>query len=70
VPRIDYDALLPFSECLLARGGMPADDAALVARLLVKADLRGYPGHGITRIAPYLGWIKSGIIDITATPTN
>jgi LDH2 family malate/lactate/ureidoglycolate dehydrogenase len=68
VLRIRYNALLPFSERLLARGGMPADDAALVARLLVKADLRGYPGHGVTRIAPYLSWIKDGIIDITATP--
>ena len=24
----------------------------LVAKLLVKADLRGYPGHGVTRVAP------------------
>jgi len=50
--------LLNFSEQLLAIGGMPADDAKLVAKLLVKADLRGYPGHGVTRVAPYLAWIK------------
>jgi hydroxycarboxylate dehydrogenase B len=68
VPRISYDALLTFSERLLARGGMPPDDASLVARLLVKADLRGYPGHGVTRIAPYLSWIKDGVIDISAAP--
>jgi uncharacterized oxidoreductase len=47
---------------------MPPDDAQLVASLLVKADLRGYPGHGVTRVAPYLNWIKDGTINISAKP--
>ena len=47
---------------------MPADDAKLVAKLLVKADLRGYPGHGVTRVAPYLAWIKDGTIDLREGP--
>ena len=45
-----------------------ADDAKLVAKLLVKADLRGYPGHGVTRVAPYLAWIKDGTINLREGP--
>ena len=48
---------------------MPQSDAALVAGLLVKADLRGYPGHGVTRIPSYLAWIDDGTIDLRQGPT-
>ena len=44
---------------------MPSADSALVAKLLVKADLRGYPGHGVTRIPSYLSWIKDGTINLS-----
>ena len=47
---------------------MPPDDATLVAKLLVKADLRGYPGHGVTRVPPYLGWIQDGTIKLEEKP--
>src|SRR5262249_47809074 len=47
---------------------MPAADGRRVGQPLVKADLRGYPGHGVTRVAPYLAWIKDGIIDIRQGP--
>jgi len=47
---------------------MPADDAKLVAALLVKGEMRGYPGHGVTRVNPYLDWIKDGTYQITERP--
>jgi hydroxycarboxylate dehydrogenase B len=68
VPRLDPDQLKNFAESLLSTGGMPPDDAKLVAKLLVKADLRGYPGHGVTRVAPYLRWIKDGTINLRERP--
>jgi uncharacterized oxidoreductase len=68
VPRFDHKELLDFTESLLSAGGMPTDDAKLVAALLVKADLRGYPGHGVTRVAPYLAWIKDGTINLREGP--
>lgn len=68
MPRFDHKQLLNFTESLLAAGGIPAEDAKLVARLLVKADLRGYPGHGVTRVAPYLAWIKDGTINLREGP--
>jgi len=68
VPRLDHDQLRNFTESLLSTGGIPPDDAKLVAKLLVKADLRGYPGHGVTRVAPYLGWIEDGTINLRERP--
>ena len=68
MPRIDHIQLLRFSEELFLTGGMPQGDAELVARLLVKADLRGYPGHGVTRIPSYLAWTHDGTIDLQKRP--
>jgi uncharacterized oxidoreductase len=62
--RFNPGELLQLSERLLCAGGVPLAHARLVAKLLVKADLRGYPGHGVTRIAPYLAWIKNGTIKL------
>ena len=47
---------------------MPKDDAALVAELLVKGELRGYPGHGVIRVNPYLSWINDGTYQIKNKP--
>jgi hydroxycarboxylate dehydrogenase B len=68
MPRLDANELLRLSERLLGAGGVPLEHARLVANLLVKADLRGYPGHGVTRIAPYLAWIKDGTIKLAERP--
>ena len=68
MPRFDSRELQSFSQQLLAGGGFPDGDARLVAKLLVKADLRGYPGHGVTRIPPYLAWIKDGTINVRDKP--
>ena len=68
MPRLNPNQLRDFTESLLSAGGMPAADAQRVAKLLVKADLRGYPGHGVTRVSPYLAWIKDGTIDLRHGP--
>jgi uncharacterized oxidoreductase len=68
VPKLKSDVLESFAKQLLTYGGFPEADAQLVAKLLVKADLRGYPGHGVTRIPPYLAWIKDGTINLRGRP--
>ena len=68
MPRINHRQLQDFSETLLVAGGMPPADAALVAKLLVKADLRGYPGHGVTRVSQYLSFIRNRTIQIHQKP--
>lgn len=47
---------------------MPPKDAGLVAALLVKAELRGYAGHGVTRVPQYLAFIENKTYDLSATP--
>lgn len=48
---------------IFVRAGLPNDDAALVARCLVEADLRGVRSHGTMRIPDYVRWIKVGNIN-------
>jgi uncharacterized oxidoreductase len=68
VPKFQYASLLQFGERLLRAGGFPERDSKLVAKFLVNADLRGYPGHGIIRIPSYSSWIKDGTIDLATKP--
>ena len=68
MPKIDHQQLLKFCNQLLSTGGMARDDADLVARLLVRGELRGYPGHGVIRVNPYLNWIKDGTYQIKDKP--
>jgi uncharacterized oxidoreductase len=68
VPRFKHDALLEFGRRLLSCAGLPEGDSRLVADLLLKADLRGYPGHGLSRIPSYLSWIRDGTTSLSQKP--
>jgi len=68
VPKVDHAQLRDFCAALLSAGGIPAHDAAFVADLLVKGELRGYAGHGVTRVGQYLNFINSNIYDLSARP--
>jgi len=60
VTRYRFDALAPFAAAALARAGLPQEDAAAVARLMVEADLQGSDGHGILRLPAYVKRIREG----------
>lgn len=68
MPKIAHGKLLDFCRQLLTGGGISPADADLVARLLVKAELRGYAGHGVTRVAQYLQFVENKTYDLTAKP--
>jgi len=68
MPTFHHRELQAFGTCLLRVGGMSEDEAKLVAELLVKADLRGYPGHGVTRIPSYVSWVKEGTLNLRDKP--
>lgn len=55
------------ASCLKAVG-TPPNKAALVAKVLVAADCRGIPSHGVNRAEMYCGELKAGLIDPTANP--
>ena len=58
-------ALAGFAADLFAGAGAPAADAALIAKALVWANLRGVDSHGVLRIPGYLARIDNGITNPT-----
>jgi LDH2 family malate/lactate/ureidoglycolate dehydrogenase len=68
VPKIDHTQLRDFCGQLLTAGGLPRDHADLVAELLVKGEMRGYAGHGVTRVVQYLEFVEKKIYDLGAKP--
>ena len=54
MPTIHAAPLTDFATALLAAGGLSPDEAALVARSLVAANLRGHDSHGVMRVPFYL----------------
>jgi uncharacterized oxidoreductase len=49
--------------------GVPADGAAWMATLLVRANLRGHDSHGMIRVPQYVASWKKGDADPKAVPT-
>lgn len=62
------DALERFAADLFVAGGLMPDQAAITAKVLVWADMRGHASHGVLRIPRYLEWVGDGTIDKAATP--
>jgi LDH2 family malate/lactate/ureidoglycolate dehydrogenase len=60
--------LTDFAAAVLHAEGVPADDARLVARCLVQAELWGHPSHGMLRLGWYVARIRSGVVDPAAKP--
>jgi LDH2 family malate/lactate/ureidoglycolate dehydrogenase len=47
---------------LCRASGSPEEEAELVARRLIKADLTGHPSHGVIRVPRYMEMIRGGLI--------
>ena len=62
--RVAFAQLRDFIDCAMQRLGLPASDAATVARLMAQADLQGSDGHGVIRLAPYARRILAGGIEV------
>ncbi|KAF2849105.1 malate/L-lactate dehydrogenase-like protein [Plenodomus tracheiphilus IPT5] len=54
---------------VLVGNGVPLDNAIIVAKYLVEADLRGVDTHGMNRIPSYMARIRAGVLDPRASPT-
>ncbi|KAI1636375.1 Malate/L-lactate dehydrogenase [Biscogniauxia mediterranea] len=57
-----------FVENVLIGNGVPAGNAAIIAKCLIAADLRGVDTHGMNRIPSYMARIRQGVLDATASP--
>jgi LDH2 family malate/lactate/ureidoglycolate dehydrogenase len=64
VATVTFEALKRFIESAFLTQGLPAADAAQVARLMAEADLQGSDGHGVIRLPQYVKRIRAGGINI------
>jgi LDH2 family malate/lactate/ureidoglycolate dehydrogenase len=60
---VDAEAAESFGRRLLVAHNLPEEDAATVARCLVKADLRGVDTHGLQTLPHYLDRVRRGLIN-------
>lgn len=56
--------LIDFATDLLAGAGVPRGDAAVVAKSLVGANLRGHDSHGVMRVLQYVEFVERGEIRV------
>lgn len=54
-----------FVESIFSSAGMTKENARIVAKVLVWANLRGVDTHGVSRIALYLDFLTSGVMNAT-----
>jgi ureidoglycolate dehydrogenase (NAD+) len=64
--RVSHDDLKALLVAIFRAKGMSADDAATAADVLVWAELRGVPSHGVVRIPSYLAAMERGKFNPTA----
>src|SRR5205823_15103457 len=69
MPKFAEAQLTSFTERVLTSLGAADEDAAIAASLLVRADVRGYPTHGIGILPEYVQRAQAGIVDFQARPT-
>jgi LDH2 family malate/lactate/ureidoglycolate dehydrogenase len=58
-----------FVKSVLIGNNVPPENATIIAKCLVAADLRGVDTHGINRIPSYMKRIREGVLDPEAAPT-
>lgn len=61
--QISEAAALALATRLLEEHGAPPEHAALQARVLVTADMKGHPSHGLHRLPRLVERIERGVID-------
>lgn len=61
MPTLAPPTLQNFTTSLFTAAGVPADEAAIVARSLVDANLAGHDSHGVIRVMQYMQVLRDGI---------
>jgi uncharacterized oxidoreductase len=60
MPTFSGSKLTSFAQSLFEAAGVPAADAAVVARSLVDGNLCGHDSHGVMRIPQYIDFLRKG----------
>lgn len=67
--RVRCEDAQTFAEAILQGNGVSKENATIIARGLVQADLRGVDSHGINRMPSYMARVRNGVLDAAAEPT-
>lgn len=59
VRHVDADDLRDFATALFVAAGLSIEEADIIAKSLVEANLRGYDSHGVMRIPSYIDKIRN-----------
>ena len=62
MPRFSADSLRAMTASAFEAAGFGADDAALIARLMVESNLVGHDSHGVRHIPAYVERIRDGLV--------
>jgi ureidoglycolate dehydrogenase (NAD+) len=65
---IGPEPLRALARDIFRKAGLPDEQASATADVLIWADLRGHPSHGLWRVPLYTGWIDNGIVNAAARP--
>lgn len=57
---VSYDALKDFCIRVYEKCSLNKEDAEMAAEVLIQADLRGIPSHGVARLRRYVDGLKTG----------
>jgi L-2-hydroxycarboxylate dehydrogenase (NAD+) len=63
VPHLTVGEIRIIADRVLARAGVPELHAAVQRDLLIEAELRGAPSHGLLRLPRIIARIRNGVID-------
>ena len=60
MPTFAASDLLTLTEAVFHSVGFPREEAAIIADVMVRADLAGHDSHGVIHIPGYVGRVRSG----------
>lgn len=61
IPVVDREHLIGFCQSILQQHGIDTDSAHCTAEVLVCADARGIPSHGVSHLTRHIADIKAGL---------
>src|SRR5438067_11090466 len=63
MPTVDAATLERLTQDIFVARGVPSEDAAWIASMLVRANLRGHDSHGVIRVPQYVANLKAGTLN-------
>ena len=63
MPNVEAPLLERLTREIFAARGVPEDDAAFIASMLIRANLRGHDSHGVIRVPQYVAALQRGTLN-------